>query len=150
MLYEIGRWAFGFALVYAIVTTVLYIAVMYAGLDPGPLARYSFGADYFYSLAARMAEHVPTGNYPLSWLVQGAWLVIVGFGALFATLVGLIITLSTAFIQFGLMMSDYIPPIFGFMKPIILFVSSFLQLALLYYAITTIRNWIAGASFGGW
>jgi len=139
---EIGERAFGFALVFSLVSTVIVISMLSAGLPPDMINVPLFApATMFYSNVKAVVETIPSNATPTELVSATAAAFIGGFLQFMLTmLTGLLLAVYT--------IASVIPPEVRFLVFPLYFVAGFLQMAIWYYIVTkvfnVVKSWLPG------
>lgn len=139
---EIGERAFGFALVFSIVSTVIVISMLSAGLPPDMINVPLFApATMFYRNVKAVVETIPSNATPTELVSATAAAFIGGFLQFMLTmLTGLLLAVYT--------IAAVIPPEVRFLVFPLYFIAGFLQMTIWYYIVTkvfsVVKSWLPG------
>ncbi len=138
---DIGEKAFSFAFLYALLSSIVTIALVSSGIQvPSTLRTMYLPTTFFASYVADLRSKLPTDYMPADVFVT------IGATTAVAAIVQFIFSLLFSFIALIMVFTTIIPPQCSFLIPVLYFVGSFLQGMVWYYVFVKIfsklRTWI--------
>lgn len=139
---EIGEKAFGFALIFSLISTIIVIALLSAGLPPDTVNVPLYApVSLFYRNVQAIVEKIPTNATVTDLVTATAVAFISGFTQFLFTLVfGLLAAVQT--------IATLIPAEVRFLVFPLYFIGAFLQLSIWYYIVTKVfsilKSWLPG------
>ena len=136
---DIGRYAFSFSLITAVISTVIALALVSAGVPPSTFNVPIFiGMRGFYNMTYNMYQSMPTNSTDVSTFMWSSATILAG------SLVQFILTMLGATFLLINSIAVVLPPEVSFLITPLYFVGGFIQVTAWIYLVSTIRDIFSG------